>query len=209
MAEVRFLVVEKLIEEAGVILGQPWQEQNDVHICCRRKTINIRAHGKRCEIYPLGASPAVKVPGDGADDRILAAMEQSMRSPQAALTLCSPKQAAKLLRTTGTDYYMVNVRHMPSTSSIPLQANSLRSPNGTLGTIQIGGNPRPHLPDERLDAEVRTFLAPVLDSGIPSISSERDFEHPGGLPNHSRFYTSPRREVRHCGLITRQWPWIS
>jgi hypothetical protein len=174
MADVRFLVVEKLINEAGVILGQPWQEENDVHICCRKRTINIRAHGKRCEIYPLGASPAVKQPGQGADERILAALAGSMRSPQAALTLCSPKQAAKLLRATGTDYYMVNVRHMPSASSNPLQANSLRSPDGTLGAIQIGGNTRPHLPDERLDAEVRTFLAPDLDSGIPSISSERD-----------------------------------
>jgi hypothetical protein len=68
----------------------------------------------------------------------------------------------------------------------PFQAKSLRSPSGTLGAIQIGGKTHPRLPDYKLDAEERTFLAPVLDSGIPSISSKRDFDHPGGLLHHTQ-----------------------
>ena len=48
LAEVEFYVVEKLIAEAGAILGQEWQRDNDVLIDCGRRTCIIRSYGTRC-----------------------------------------------------------------------------------------------------------------------------------------------------------------
>ena len=109
MAEVEFYVVEKLIAEAGAILGQEWQRENDVLIDCGRRTCIIRSYGTRCEIYPLALTERQGKPRPEPLKQVLASMQMG-EGGQPAWDVCTPKQAARLLRKQGTEYLLVNVR---------------------------------------------------------------------------------------------------
>jgi hypothetical protein len=145
LAVVQFLVVEKLIAEAGVILGLPWLDDNKVLIDCARRTCIIRGHGTRCEIYPLAMVSGKPEATEEPNDRFLSSMLRQQRRSQTAWSLCTPKQAAKLLRSTGTKYIMVNVRDSKQPLSQAIDS-TLPLDRERGGNKQVGGKSRhqPH-----------------------------------------------------------------
>ena len=157
MATVEFYVVNKLIAEAGAILGQEWQEANDVLIDCGRRTCIIRAHGTRCEIYPLVQTVRQGKPKQEPLRAVLASMQRGEQEGYTAWDVCTPKQAARLLRKQGTEYLMVNVR--PSNEHDYLsQAKGLspeRDPRGTGKRKPTGGSYHPRADRGSHDTAVR------------------------------------------------------
>ena len=141
-AVVQFLVVERLLSETGVILGQPWLTDNNVLINGKKKTCSIRRYGTRCEIHPLAESDDdERLDQTG---RVIAAMASS--SLPTTCTVASPKQAAKLLKCKGTNYLMVNVRASQGDSTPqPRRATSLEAvqamPAPAPGNTRYGENP--------------------------------------------------------------------
>ena len=165
MAEVEFYVVEKLIAEAGAILGQTWQQKNNVLIDCGRRTCILRSHGTRCEIYPLALPQRQGKPQPEPLVALLASLQQG-EGGQPAWDVCTPKQAARLLRKPGSEYLMVNVR--PSTEHSHLaQAKDPclgHDPPGTGDPSLTGESSKPSSDPGRTGAAVRG-PCPVPDGG--------------------------------------------
>ena len=198
MAPVRFLVVENLIAEVDIILGQPWLDRNDVLIDCRRRTCNIRAWGKRCKIYPLAQerrdanalSPVIP-------EWLLNPMVEVTQGGQAACTVCSPKQAAKILkRVPGARHILVNVRSGQEQDPLDATADAHKwpGPHSDSGTQQdalgsVASHPETCVPvGQQDDAREKGPCAGSEDNPGPDPLSqglEPLWSHRNSVPNRA------------------------
>ena len=174
-------------------------------IDCSRRTCIIRDHGTRCEIYPPAMVAGKALPTDNAEEQSLTSPLQQNAESQTAWSLCSPKQASKLLRTTGTKYIMVNVRE--SKQSNPISLANISHPQrdtGGDGQKQVGGSHHPQRCTVRPDANARGH-GPSPDLGQPSTRPTKLAKgNPGGAVRHH--IPKPSVPTRDCVGASDQRP---